>query len=261
MTIIDHHVHLGKDYNKTNYSLSADELISQMDSCGVDKSVIFSCPNIKPSSKNPYEKENNFILSKSSVRLIPFMFIHPYFDDVKYIKSLHKDFLGFKIYCSAKDVAYNYRNIQNTDVFNFVKSTGKPLIAHIGVNEGERAKDLVNAINSYEGEFIVAHAARFFDEDLKEISKIKNVYLDLSPLNIMLSYPRYLPLKTEFSIKLSIFSPENVLKYLYDLFENRLIWGTDSPWCNFIRSNGYAEEVSLYKKLNLETICHNINFF
>ena len=60
--IIDHHVHLGRDINRTGYSLSPEDLIKNLDAHGIDSAIVFSCPNILPSSINPYRLENSRIL-------------------------------------------------------------------------------------------------------------------------------------------------------------------------------------------------------
>ena len=257
--IIDHHVHLGKDCNKTGYSLSKEQLISDMDYNCIDKSVVFACPNILPSKENPYRKENELILSaaQKNNRLIPFMFIHPFLDKVEYIQSNQHYFAGFKIYCSAKEMEYQYQDMPNTEIFRYLNGIDKPLIAHIGMHEGERAKNIINTIELYKGPVIITHAARFFDQDLKNISILKNVYLDVSPLNVMLTNKKYLPNISEINSKIADFSEINTLNYLKGLFEERIIWGTDNPWCNFICEDGYSKEVELYRRLNLEQICHN----
>lgn len=51
---------------------------------------------------------------------------------------------------------------------------------------------------------------------------------------------------------------EKVVEYLHKKFPKRLLWGTDSPWCDNLSKEGYKGEVDLMKRLDLENICVNI---
>jgi predicted TIM-barrel fold metal-dependent hydrolase len=258
--LIDSHVHLGKDYYKTGYSLSKEELLKKMDKFQIDKSIIFSCPNVFPFDKNPYEKENQFIINSAHTepRLIPFMFVHPWKDTIEYIHSNQNFFKGFKIACNARNMEYCYDDLFNNPVMNLISSMGKPLIVHIGLKERQRAKNLVQLLKRYKSKVVLAHSARLFSYDLDLISKFPNVYLDLSPLNVLISCNNFLPPASELPRIIKDKKPAEIINYLSSLFEKRLIWGTDTPWCDNLCLEGYEKEVKLYRELNLENSCSNL---
>jgi hypothetical protein len=257
--IIDHHVHLGVDSNKTKYTLSKESLLEKMDIMGVDKSIVFPCPNIPPRDKNPYLPYNQEIKdqTQNQSRLIPFMFVHPYLDDSKYISSMKESFKGFKLYNSAKDMEYEYNNIHNTETIKSISSESKPLIVHTSLFKGGRARDLIPFIQSYSGPVAVAHIARMSHSDLELISKIENVYIDLSPFNTMLKNPHFLSLN-EIHPSIRDLNPIEIIDYLTQMFGNRIVWGTDSPWCDNLNFNGYKEEVDIFKELVLSNICSSL---
>ncbi len=250
--IVDHHVHLGRD-NKTGYSLNGKALFSKMDKYGIDRSVVFSCPNVVPLDCNPYIDGNSFVLDAASnnSRLIPFMFVHPHKDSLEYLESAASLFEGFKIYSSAEGMAYDYSSLESSEIFDFMSSSRKPLLAHTSLSGEGSAKSLVNLASYYNGPFLVAHAARLNLGDLELLSRHQNVHIDISPFSTMLENPNFLDksyLKEECFSKLDPFA---IVGYLYKLFEGRLIWGTDSPWCDELSEKGYGKEVELFRKLNI----------
>jgi hypothetical protein len=257
--LIYHHIHLGFD-NKTGYSLGTEGLLKRMDVQGVDKAVVFSCPNVPPLDKNPYERENERVLTESfgEPKLIPFMFVHPYLDTPEYVNATKDHFKGFKIYSSARGIEYSYSKIQNTEVFDVIRSTGKPLLVHTSLREGGRARDLVEVIRRYSGPVILAHLARLSSLDLDLVSGLKNSYLDLAPLNVLLNNPQFLANTSELPEAIRDLSPEKIVNYLKGRFTGRLIWGTDSPWCDHLSPDGYRGEVNLFKRLGLGEVCINL---
>ncbi len=258
--IIDHHVHLGFDL-KTGFSLTAKDLLKKMDEYGIDRSIVFACPNLSLRKRNPYLQANAKILkvSKNSSRLIPFMFVHPFLDDVEKIKKLHGPFAGFKIYSSAQGMEYSYGDLTSSEQMKTILKTEKPILFHIGKYAGERPSDLIEIASQTSFPIILAHCGRLFGKDLKEISKLKNVYLDVTPLQTSLEHSFFLKDQKEIPKKIRDMDMEKILIYIEGLFgKERILWGTDTPWCDVLGSKGYGGEVEALKKLQSRGIKNSL---
>ncbi|MEM4605457.1 MAG: amidohydrolase family protein [Candidatus Pacearchaeota archaeon] len=244
MDIVDHHVHLGTDL-RTGLSLSLEELLCRMEKYTISRAVVFPMPNVFP-SLNPYKKENLKIYEYSLFdnRIIPFMFVHPFLDNEEYFTSNERFFKGFKLYCSAKDLEYKYNLLRFSSIFNNLLTSSKPKISHIGLDEGERPKDLLDFCSSSNANIIITHCGRFFLDDLKEISVFENVYLDISPFLTMIKNQDFVPKFKKFF--LSKEHPIKITDYFLNLFNERVLFGTDSPWCDLLLEGGFNKEINFY---------------
>ncbi len=247
--IIDHHVHLGTD-NKSGYKLEPKELINLMNQYGINQSIVFSCPFQDFTKENPYHNPNNYILKSAGLskgRLKPFMFIHPFLDTRKEVETLANTFSGFKLYCQAGE--YDYNKLSSSHIADFVFGQKKPVIIHTGRTDKSRPKSLLDVITSFpKTPFYFAHAGRLFDDDLEQLSSKKNVYVDVSPLATMCSNPKFFAGKEQRKSNIEIDNPESVLRYLYSLFDkDKILWGSDAPWCINLLESGYTKEVEILK--------------
>jgi hypothetical protein len=250
---IDHHTHIGKDTERWKFEMTVDELRSKLDQFFIDKAVVFACPNLIR-KENPYMKDNEMVLeaAEKDERIIPFMFIHPYLDTLDYIENAHADFKGFKIYCNAHDLGYSYAEIYTEEKIQKVMGYQKPVLFHIAKNEGERAKDLIKIINDYsDTPIILAHCARLFDDDLKALSKYKNVFIDISPLSSLLENRKMFLAGEEYWPKEIDYNAEKdkmigqVLDYFKVMYNGRILWGSDAPWCDHMLPEKYAGEIKV----------------
>ena len=250
MGITDYHVHVGKDA-KTGFSLGCKELLDRMDANGISRSVIFACPNVPPRATNPYEESNNLVLRYASLsnRLLPLMFVHSDRDSLNYIESEHSNFLGFKLYSHVPGMITDYRQLSESEIMKFLIRTKKPLLFHIGLNDGERVRDLRPIISASDSPIILAHCGRLFSRDIEEVSAFKNTYIDVSPLSTTIDNgERFLPDQLEMDENVRNLKPSNILKYLSEKFNGRILWGSDSPWCNHLGKRGYAGEVEITRE-------------
>jgi len=250
--IIDHHVHLGEDVNKSGFSLSLTELIKKMNAFGIDKSVVFSCPNVVPSKTNPYLTENEKIYAayqKEPSRIIPFMFVHPILDDLEYIKQNQARFKGFKVYSSAKAMEYSYEILEASKQMAFLASLNKPFLFHTSKADGGRIRNALNFIRSTRAPLAFAHSGRLFHEDLKEASKYPHVFVDIAPLATNLDRLDVFMTSPENRAKELKGDVEEVINYLSSMYGTRIIWGSDTPWCDRILENGYSREIDILTKL------------
>jgi predicted TIM-barrel fold metal-dependent hydrolase len=243
--MIDHHVHLGKDLH-TGFSLSREDLFSRMDEYEVSGSVIFSCPG-QEVKKNPYALENEAILQAASEdsRLIPFMFIHPFLDEISYVEDISSEFRGFKLHPSVEGMKYDYKNLEDSDVAKFLISVEKPILFHTGYRSEARINSLEWMTRNSPGQIIYAHCGDLIDEDLQRASNFENVYLDVSPMASMLNCGFFIEAKKR-SEKIADLEVPIILNYLGSLFgKERILWGSDSPWCDNLHPNGYSSEVQI----------------
>ncbi len=248
--MIDHHVHIGYD-KKTAFSLFQKDLSERLNKYKLDGAIVFSCPNVQPKERNPYQEGNALVLatSRKDKRLIPFMFVHPFLDRTNYISDNQNSFRGFKLYPKSLDMEYDYRKLNGTTT-EFLIHTQKPIIFHIDAREGHKISDLVSFIKKKDsGKIVLAHSGDLIEEDLIFASEYPFIFMDTSPLATMLhnkffadTYMRPKQLKT-----LTVYS---ILNYLIEKFgKQRLLWGSDAPWCDNLIKGGYEKEVAISRKM------------
>ena len=134
-------------------------------------------------------------------------------------KNYNNDFVGFKFHPWNDQV----------NVAKFKVNTAKPILIHTGIRNLESATHAINfAKNNPKLKVVIAHAASLNLEVLKNISIMKNVFIDCCPSEFMfrnrfscLTYPN------------DILSPEDIYyKVLSIVPSNKILFGTDSPWGN-----------------------------
>ncbi|MBT5023628.1 amidohydrolase family protein [Candidatus Woesearchaeota archaeon] len=254
---IDHHIHLGKDICRWGFEQTTNQLISYFDKYNIEKGVVFACPNL-PKKNNPYLLDNLMIkcAANNDSRIVPYLFSHPYLDDLEMIQKLDSQFEGYKLYCNAKNLGYSYSDMINQDQIKFIFSRQKPVVCHIAKEKGERPIDLIKLIEQYDSTPIVlAHMGRLFHDDLCKLSSYDNVYVDLAPLTtLLLKKELFLAESKYIHSTLGDCNIETVVDYLNVLFKDRLVWGSDAPWCNELsdkRIEGELEVLDLLISKNL----------
>lgn len=249
--MIDHHVHLGKD-NRTGFSLDPKTLSSRLDFFNIEKAIIFACgSDPKNNITNPYRSSNEVVLKASyqDNRFIPFMFIHPLLDKLDYVEKNERNFFGFKFYPRATDIEYHYGVVCCKRILDLIIESHKPVIFHTGFREGNRIKDLIWILERKKSPVVFAHSGDLIDKDLKMASKYENVFIDISPLATMLERNFFIDLKRR-SKGMKELNIKKILKYLENLYsKERIIGGTDTPWCDNLIENGYEKEIDVLRKM------------
>jgi predicted TIM-barrel fold metal-dependent hydrolase len=205
-------------------------LLRSMDSAGVDRSVICSIAT-KPEQFDPILK---WSLSIRSDRLIPLASIHPADPlavarvgevkaaGLKGIK-IHPYYQGFDLADHAFDSFYAA-----------VESSGLVLVSHTGFDmafprdrraDASRSLDLVTRFPNLK--FMATHFGAWNDWDDVEAKLIGK------------------PINLEISLTLEFLSPEQVRRMILAHPEDRLFFGTDSPWGN------PEEPLRVLRELNL----------
>ncbi len=247
--MIDHHVHIGYD-EKTHFSLSQNEISRRIDEFGLEGAVIFSCPDVPVTNENPFENANSLVLesSKADKRLIPFMFVHPFLDNPSYIQHIQGFFRGFKLYPKSNGMEYDYKKL-NGDVSDILAGTSKPLLFHTDFRDGHRISDLVHFIKRVSNPCLLAHCGDLIDSDLKAVSELPNAMIDISPMATMIERGFYTDAEKR-SKKLKNLTVDSILEYLFELFTpERIVWGSDSPWCDHLTKKDYEGEIEILRKM------------
>ena len=246
--MIDHHIHLGKD-TLTGFYLETKTLSKRLDKFNLSGAIVFSCPNVRYNKKNPYKEGNKKIINASlnDQRFIPFLFVHPYLDRLDYLEREADSFKGFKLYPRASDMEYSYNDISNRRIIDLIIESTKPVIFHTGFRDGSRIKDLIWILERKKSPVVLVHSGDLIEEDLIKASKYEQSYIDVAPLATMLERDFFVnPQRRPF--KLRELASKKVLNYLKNIFgSERIVWGSDSPWCDYLIKEGYEKEVRISK--------------
>ncbi len=247
MEKIDYHVHIGYDEFRTKFNISEEEVISRMEQYGIDKSVIFACPNVYPKKENPYLIENKkiFQISEKHGNLIPFMFVHPHRDNLEMILENELLFKGYKIYCNAAEMDYSYETIHDCEVMKYLSKRDKPFIFHIGKDKGHGVENLSKFVSNTDSPIILAHVGRFKKESLKNAAKFPNTFVDITPLKVLIENPYHVSKEFKFTEDIT----ENykiIADFLIPLFDKRLLWGTEGPWIDNFIQDGFKGENEVF---------------
>lgn len=250
--MIDHHVHIGTD-SVTGFSLTLEELLEKMDLFDIDKSVVFPCPNMKINT-NPYREENERIClsCKNNPKIVPFMFVHPFLDEIGYLKDLSPEFEGFKLYSRGRGIEYYYSDLYGSKLLDFLISTKKPLLFHTGYRDRTRIKYLAKLVKETKSPIVFAHAGDLIERDLVEVAQYENSFIDVSPIATMLKLNFFTNEKNR-SAELRELTTSRILSYVEKLFgKKRVVWGSDSPWSDNLISEGYKKEVGIGKLMYMK---------
>jgi predicted TIM-barrel fold metal-dependent hydrolase len=291
MQIYDAHAHVGKDY--FNYSIKKDKefnlpiekLMKLMKKNKIGKTIVSVCPSIKEitcclpadiyskgkkiickcpkcgkiTAKldcDPYRKYNIKLAReisklKMNGKIIPFFVIHlqnPFFKEELefYLKKYKKFGIKLHTFTSKRSALY---------VKNHFKNVKVPILIHTGHEDYTSPKEIIEFAKEYEGNVLMAHAARLSKKYLNKINYIKNLFVDVAPLTsfykriLANDYTTILENKTTFK---KVNSPEKLYYFLLkQVSYKKLLFGTDAPWCNKF-GQGYEQEISIFRNLKVK---------
>ena len=131
----------------------------------------------------------------------------------------------------------------------FLIEARKPILFHTGYREGNRIVNLQRLFTRLKCPIALAHSGDLIHKDLLTATQFENVYIDISPLATMLERGffvdsgRKAPELTEITV-------DKILNYLARLFgKNKVLWGSDAPWCDGLSREGYVGEVRAMKRM------------
>ena len=201
--------------------------------------------------RNPYAEANREILdnSKKDERFLPFMMVHPMYDDLNYLNTHYHLFKGFKIYPRSKGMEFSYCEIADYEVMKFLADSKKPVLFHTGYREGERISAISWFAKESTGSVIFAHSGDLIAKDIKIASEYPNVLIDICPLATMIENNFFVSEDRRPRELKGKLTTQKVLEYLKGLFGKRIICGSDSPSCDQLLKDGYLREIEVAKEM------------
>lgn len=262
--IIDCHAHCGgvlignviaKSYPYAQDSL---DLIRKMEVNGVDYSICFPFP-----ISYAFSRFNNLITPQlyntlllnevehfGNGRLLPFVYlriddnIDEQIDEIERLAERHIIY-GLKIYPPSDKFSILDKKVK-IRLERFITRNNFPIIFHTSFSGFGNANRILDfAEDNPNINISLAHAARFDKLALNRISKLKNAFIDISPLNMLcaLMYFHYDSQCCFFSKKMFL-NPMNILQTITELYPTKIMWGTDTP-CSFL-SNFRSNEIASF---------------
>ena len=266
---IDCHTHVGlfiKSLFDDKYPASGDviNLIERMDLYEVNYSVVFPFPDHYTKSDNslyekvmlligdiPYKLTNERMINEIEqlkiTRLLPFfMFSINYAIEEqieymsKYAKS--KKIFGLKYYPDSDMRRVDTLLTDGNKYIEFLLKYNLPLVIHCSEGASTNNNGYSNPLdmiqiaeNNPELRMCIAHMGQFNKQliDTIRIKKLNNVYIDTSPILHLCNVRQINGLKN--CLNLDYNNPLEVIKSVYELLPNNIIWGTDYPFtytCN-----------------------------
>ena len=206
---------------------STDQLLSEMDAVGVEKSVILgqdthATPN--PSFKNYTMKNDDLaaIAKRAEDRLVAFAGVDPNAgrDAVKELKraSLELGMRGLKVHSSANSVYPNDRK-KMFPIYEFCQERSLPILFHTGTTglgdceiKFSKPEFLDEVCQSFPDlRVVMAHFGwPWYDVTVAVALRNPNVFIDVSGWK-----PKYIP--------------QGLLPYMNGILQDRFLFGTDYP--------------------------------
>ena len=201
--------------------------------------------------KNPYSIQNQetYQASLEDSRLIPFMFVNPFLDDLYEVIKEENKFRGFKLHPRAREMNYHFRNLRKNRITEFLLESEKPIIFHTGYRDISRIKHLQWFAANAKKPVVFAHSGDLIDNDLQLIKSYENVFIDVSPMQTMIDRDFFVD-SPQRALTLPKLNPDLILNYLGNLFgKEKIVWGSDTPWSDYLIPDGYKKEIAIGRKM------------
>jgi predicted TIM-barrel fold metal-dependent hydrolase len=251
--IFDAHIHVGfcegqviKQEKDTFYSV--DTVLQYLDAHQIQRGLVFPFPNPTASCL----KTNKYLLQtlqEGKGRLYGLI----YFSWKENLRELAKFNHSLLIGIGEIHPSFSQRFLSEfpSELLKIVKERKWILLIDSSVSFYGHPKYVVEfAKRNPDIRIICAHFARLFHREILELSRMENVWIDISGISL-LSRDRYRlapPELRDFSLKNDL-CLERILEYLLKHFgEKRIVWGSDFP---FPRIFGKTEDIDFY--INQET--------
>ena len=180
----------------------------------------------------------------------PFFILHlqnPLLDkEIQFYLDNFSNF-GFKLHTFVS-------NFPLSKVKRFFRGIDVPLLIHSGADSHSAPSEIIKFAKGYKGNILMAHAARLSSKHLKEISRVPNLFVDVSPLTSF--YKRILEKDYSTILESSknfdeMLLPQDIYKYILKFCDpKKVLFGTDAPWCNHF-GLGYEREVESLRSLDV----------
>lgn len=276
-TFIDCHSHIGVDPafyldGFFPYALDYRAHVEQMERHGIGRSVVFpfvsyfglaavQLDSTDPARFSiPYAFENRRMLEEIyrlapelSDRAIPFAIVDPARRPAEQVASLRvlretHPIRGLKIQPTMIKSPIRSLLAEGSCVLEMAREWDVPMLIHSSIAPDDvwsQCSDILDVAEAWpDVRFCLAHSCRFDVPSLKRLGSLPNTWVDCSAhcihcdaveqgLGLVATPENRIP--TDYS------NPAIVLKALYDLLPDRLIWGSDAPFYSY--SGGLGDEV------------------
>lgn len=272
------------------YAQSAEGLYYRQKANGVDVSVVFpfspelffdpveflagnAVPARQPLSPAPFETENRMILREIYEfcpeyrgRFMPFFGIDPGREvarQVAVLEELAKQYpvYGMKVMATASQMPINRLLEEGRPLLDFARSRNLPLLFHATADPDEPYShaglcfEVIDA--NPDLRFTLAHCIGFLKEWLDRAHAAPNVWVDTSAFVIQVqathdNNPIMAKEADRFPADYS--SPADVLQRMVKAYPDTILWGTDSPYYQFIsrRKQGLGDGPSAFREFRLK---------
>ncbi|MFV0336758.1 MAG: amidohydrolase family protein [Chthoniobacterales bacterium] len=270
--IIDSHNHIGVDplfYKNSWYPYAQDteSLVRQGMELGVDRWVAFpfvSYRGLRLDNKEvwalqsgevatPYALENERFLvevhelfPEQGKKIIPFVMLDPSRqarEQVEFLRQLKERFpiAGLKI--QATIIKSPIRDLLGSGscLLDLAEEWDAPLLIHSSISPDDiwsQAGDILDIVEARPNiRFNVAHSCRFDKPSLDRLAELPNAWSDCSAhiIHTRLAVQNSSVVAiSEHRIDADYRDPADVLARLHELYPNKILWGSDSPFQSYI---------------------------
>ena len=272
------------------YAQSAEGLYYRQKANGIDAGVVFpfspelyfdpveylegnAVPAEKPLSAAPFETENRMILREVyefcpeyQGRFLPFFGIDPGREVARQVAVLEEladryPVYGMKVMATASQMPINMLLKEGRPLLDFARSRDLPLLFHTTGDPDEPYShprlcfEVIDA--NPDLRFALAHCIAFQKEWLDRASTAANVWVDTSAFVIQVQATHEghpVMAKEADRLPADYTSPADVLARLVAAYPQMIIWGTDSPYYQFIcrRKQGTGKGESAFREFRLK---------
>ena len=272
------------------YAQSAEGLFYRQRANGVDVSVAFpfspelffepsaflegnAVPAKKPLSAVPFETENRMLLREVYEfcpeyrgRFLPFFGVDPgrmAVEQVAVLESLADRYpvYGLKVMATASQMPINALLTEGRPLLDFARRRNLPFLFHTTVDSDEpfsHARLCFEVIDANPDlRFTLAHCIGFLQKWLDRADAAPNVWVDTAAFVIQVQaahegHPAMAQEPDRFPADYT--SPADVIAKLVAAYPNTFLWGTDSPYYQFIsrRKQGLGDDESAFREFRLK---------
>jgi len=227
LVIVDSHVHIGEDIDK--HKITTKQLIKGMNSCGINKAIVFPLNN--PNFSKTFTKPNDQIFRafrRNPERIIPFFRLNPNFDlwkdELK--KRVEQGFKGIKLHPRSQNFRINSATVRS--ILAKAEKHNLIVLFHTGFGVKYLADDLKNVVRRFPNvKFILGHGG-FPDLNriIKYVGEKSNVLFETSSLRVF-----------------------DLFDLLKGLSYKRIAFGSDAPYYDQVFSlESLVDTAALLKK-------------
>jgi predicted TIM-barrel fold metal-dependent hydrolase len=178
----------------------------------------------------------------------------------------HNEVRGLKYH--GNGIGQPIMSLESSGMIAIAQSHDIPIIIHTDFSEPVEGysieyanpMDVLKLAKRYpKARLSTAHSGLFSRKFLEGLKERSNVWIDCAPITTLCGDPKF---KVKDRVEADYSCPRKVIEHVYELFPDRLLWGSDTPYHD---NSTYENEVSILNSLDKqiqESIsCQNIERF